>query len=175
MNNSFIAPGNSPVNGARPEVEAHSNGYCISGLVDLNRVVQHTFEEQQQKVAEQQAIVRCDRMPLVPGHVQLYVLLFRKMLGLILDNPPRNSKLFIYVKCYRSASDIIDLTLPQGFAEHEIGFYTNSNITPEWEKVNNDTLASCRQLIRESNGSLRWQTAPGAGCLFTVTLPGKIN
>jgi hypothetical protein len=175
MNHSFIAWMNSPIQQARPGLDANSEGLFTGPLVDLNRVVQQAFEEQQQRMSQLQTIIRCDTLPLVQGHVPVWLLLFRKLVELVLDHPPRNSKLFIYLKCDKKASDCIDLSLPEGFTHHEIIFYTNSNITPEWEKVYNDTLAKCQQLTHESKGTLSWQTAPGAGCLFRVNLPGKMN
>lgn len=173
MSNPFIAPADGSVHGARPEWKANSEELCVEGLVDLNKVMRHVFEHQQQRIAELQTIIRCDALPLVQGPTQLFVLLFGRMVSLILNYPPQNSKLFIYLKCDKKATDVIDLTLPEGFMHHELSFYTNSNITPEWEKVNGDTLARCRQLAHESGCTMSWQTAPGAGCLFSVTLPGK--
>lgn len=173
MNNSFIAPADSQLNGANGEWDANSKGLCTGGLVDLNKVVQQILEEQQSGVS--QAIIRCDALPLVQGRSPEVLSLFRELITLILGHPPRNSKLFIYLKCEHKATDIIDMTVPEGYAEHELCFYTNSNITPEWEQSNNDTLARCQQLTRESKGFLNWQTAPGAGCLFMIHLPGKTN
>lgn len=175
MNNPFIASVDGYMHGARPELETNSEGLCVGGLVDLNRVVRQTFEDQKQRVTQLQTIIRCDALPLVQGHTQIFLMLFGKLVALILDHPPRNSKLFIYLKCDKKATDVIDLSLPEGFMHHELGFYTNSNITPEWEKVNSDTLARCQQLAHESGATMSWQTAPGAGCLFTVILPGKNN
>lgn len=175
MSNPYIAPVDGYMHGARPEVKTNSEALCVGGLVDLNRVVRQIFEDQKQTVSQLQSIIRCDVLPLVQGPAQTFLLLFGRLIALILSHPPRNSKLFIYLKCDRKASDVMDLTLPEGFLHHELSFYTNSNITPEWEKVNTDTLARCQQLAHDSGGTMSWQTAPGAGCLFSLTLPGKNN
>lgn len=173
MSNPYIAPVDGYMHGARPELEASSEGLCVGGLVDLNRVVRQTFADQQQRIAQLQTIVRCDTLPLAQGSAQIFLRLFGKLLIQILEHPPRNSKLFIYLKCDKKATDVIDLSLPEGFMQYELSFYTNSNISPEWEKVNSDTLARCQQLAHECGGTVSWQTAPGAGSLFSVTLPGK--
>lgn len=173
MTNPFIASVEDGMHGARPELKTNSAELCVGGLVDLNRVMRQTFDDQKQRVAQLQTITRCDALPLVQGPAQLFLLLFGKIVSLILDHPPRNSKLFIYLKCEKTATDVIDLSLPEGFMHHELSFYTNSNITPEWEKVNSDTLARCQQLARDCGGTVHWQPAPGAGSLFSVTLPGK--
>ena len=175
MSNPYIAPLDGYMHGARPDLKTNSGEFCVGGLVDLNRVVRQTFEDQKQAVAQLQTIIRCDALPLVQGPAQTFLLLFGRLIALILSHPPRNSKLFIYLKCDKKATDIIDLSLPDGFMHHELGFYTNSNITPEWETVHIDTLARCQQLAQDSGGAMSWQTAPGAGCLFSLTLPGKNN
>lgn len=175
MINPYIAPVNGYMQGARPELKTNSEVLCVGGLVDLNRVIRQTLEDQKQKVTQLQTIIRCDVLPLVQGPAQVFLLLFGKMVTLILDHPPRNSKLFIYLKCDKKAPDVLDLSLPEGFMRHELCFYTNSNITPEWEEANSDTLARCQQLAHDSGVAISWQTAPGAGSLFTLSLPGKNN
>jgi hypothetical protein len=173
MSNPLIASLEDHRHGATSERKANSEELCVGGLVDLNRVARQTFEDQKQRVAQLQTIIRCDALPLVQAPAQLFLLLFGKMVSLILDYPPRNSKLFIYLKCEKKAADVIDLSLPEGFMHHELSFYTNSHITPGWEQVNRDTLARCQQLAHDCGATISWQTAPGAGGLFTVTLPGK--
>src|SRR5215204_1102574 len=126
MNNSFIATMNSNIQRARAGLETSSTALCKGDLVDLNRLVQQVFEDQHLNVAKLQTIVRCDTLPMVQGRVQLLLALFRSFLGLILDNPPQKSKLFIYVKCECKETDIIDMTLPEGFADYRVSIYTNS-------------------------------------------------
>jgi light-regulated signal transduction histidine kinase (bacteriophytochrome) len=175
MNNSFIASLNGTVQPARTGLDASSSAFCKDGLTDLNRLVQQVFEEQQQKVSQLQTIIRCDVLPLVQGGVHCFLALFRNTVGEVLEHPPRNSKLFIYIKCERKATEVIDLTMPDGFIQYEIRFYTNSNNSPEWEKANINTLALCEQLSTESKGVLEFPAARNAGYLFTLNLPGKIN
>src|SRR5688500_7769133 len=104
MNNSFIASLNTSIQRTRAGTEASSSVLCHGDLIDLNRLMQQVFEEQQQKVVQLQTIIRCDTLPVVQGNVQSLLALFRSMVGLILDHPPQNSKLFIYIKCERKAT-----------------------------------------------------------------------
>jgi hypothetical protein len=175
MNNSFVASLNGSVQPARAGLDAGSPVFSKDGLTDLNRLAQQVFEEHQPRVAQLQTIVRCDTLPLVQGGEQCLLTLFRNAVGLVLEHPPRNSKLFIYIKCERKATDVIDLSIPDGFIEYEIRFYTNSNTSTDWEKVNIETLALCEQLSSESKGVLEFPAARNAGYLFTLNLPGKIN
>lgn len=175
MNNSFVASLNGSIQPARPGLEVPHPAYSKDGLTDLNRLVQQVFEEHQQRVAQMQTIVRCDTLPLVQVGEQSLLALFRNIVGLVLEHPPRNSKLFIYIKCERKATDIIDMTIPDGFIQYEIRFYTNSNNSPDWQKVNIDTLALSEQLSSESKGVLEFPAIRNAGYLFTLNLPGKIN
>jgi light-regulated signal transduction histidine kinase (bacteriophytochrome) len=175
MNNSFIAAMNSNIQRARAGLNDSSAVLCKDDLVDLGRLLQAVFEEQQQRVAQLQTIVRCDSLPRVHGKVQTLLTLFRSLVGLILSNPPKQSKLFIYIKCERIDTDIIDMTLPDGFGPYLISFYTNSNPGPEWETANSDTLAQCQQLMAEGKGTLTFPSAQSAGCLFALNLLGKIN
>lgn len=175
MNNSFVASLNGSVQPAKTGLDASSSAFCKDGLIDLNRLVQQVFEEHQPTVVQLQTIVRCDTLPLVQGSKQCLLALFRAAVGLALEHPPRNSKLFIYIKCERKASDVMDLSIPDGFIQYEIRFYTNSNTSPGWEKVNINTLALGEQLSSESKGVLEFPAARNAGYLFTLNLPGKIN
>ena len=175
MNNSFVASLNGSVQPARAGLDAGSLVFSKEGLTDLNRLVQQVFEEHQPRVSQLQTIVRCDTLPLVQGGVQCLLPLFRNAVGLALAHPPRNSKLFIYIKCERKATDVIDLSMPDGFIQYEIRFYTNSNNSPDREKVNIDTLALCEQLSSECQGVLEFPAVRNAGYLFTLNLPGKIN
>lgn len=175
MNNSFIAAMNSNIQRASAGLNDSSAVLCKNNLVDLGRLLQAVFEEQQPRVSQLQTIVRCDTLPQVHGKVPSLLALFRHLVALILNHPPQQSKLFIYIKCERTDTDIIDMTLPEGFGPYLISFYSNSNRSPEWETANSDTLALCQQLIAEGKGTLTFPSVQSAGCLFALNLPGKIN
>ena len=96
---------------------------------------------------------------------------------LVVNHPPANSKLFLYVKCVREKvdSDVMDLRIAGGSALYKIEIYSNITTDKNWEIMYQDKLAECSLQATNISGSLSFSPIVNTGCLFSLMLPGKIN
>jgi hypothetical protein len=103
------------------------------------------------------------------------VKLFDDLLGMILNHPPRASRLFLYVDCEEGYSDVIDMNVEKGFERYIIKFHTNVTTHDNWKLVNSQTLVNCRQILSKYNANLAVNEISKTGCLFSLSLQGKIE
>lgn len=147
----------------------------LSGLLSLNGVFQESLKKAQVQVDKVQLIVRCETLPQVKADYIEMAKLFDDLLGMILNYPPNTSRLFLYIDCEEAASDVIDMDMEDGLKRYIIKFHTNIITHNSWKLVNNQALINCRQILSKHNGNLAVNDISSAGCLFSVSLPGKIE
>lgn len=145
------------------------------GLLSLNEVLQQSLRKAQALVDKAQLIVRCETLPRVNADYDEMVKLFDDVLGMILNHPPNTSRLFLYIDCVEDSNDVIDMTLGDGLKRYVIRFHTNITTHDNWKLVNSQQLINCRQLLSRHNGNLAVNDISSTGCLFSVSLPGKIE
>lgn len=143
-------------------------------LLDLNTVLKESLKKAQAEVDHLQLIVRCESLPHVRADRDGMVRLFDNLLGMILTHPPQTSRLFLYVDCEEETDDVIDMNLEEGFKRYIIKFHTNVTTHDNWKLVNSQTLINCRQKLSEYNATLAANEISKTGCLFSLSLPGKI-
>jgi hypothetical protein len=146
-----------------------------TGLLSLNGILQESLKKAQAQVDKAQLIVRCESLPTVQADHSEMVKLFDDLIAMILNQPPNTTRLFLYIDCEQDNSDIIDMTLQPGFKKHLIKFHTNITTHEHWKIQNNDTLINCKQILSRHNGNLVVNDVSSTGCLFSVSLPGKIE
>jgi hypothetical protein len=147
----------------------------LSGLLALNDVLQESLKKAQNQVDKAQLIVRCENLPRIKADRDEMVKLFDGLLGTILNDPSNTSRLFLYVDCEEDSSDIIDMTIQEGFKRYAVKFHTNITTHDNWKLVNNQVLIHCRQILLRHNGNLVVNDISSTGCLFSVLLPGKFE
>src|SRR3712207_4744267 len=76
-------------------------------FIDLNGVVQNNLAERKDKIKETQAIIRYDVLPQVRGDASGIIRMFQFIFNSILEYPPAGTKLFIYIRCERHATDVM--------------------------------------------------------------------
>ena len=146
-----------------------------AGLLALNDILKQSLKKAQAQVDRVQLIVRCEILPLVKaGHEELSKL-FDDLLGTILNHPPNGSRLFLYIDCEEDNTDTIDMTLKEEFKRYSIKFHTNITTHDNWKLINSQALINCRHTLSRHNGSLLVNDSSSTGCLFSVSLPGKLN
>jgi hypothetical protein len=146
-----------------------------AGLFSLNEILQESLKKAQAQVDKAQLIVRCESLPVVQADHSEIVKLFDDLIAMILNQPPNTTRLFLYIDCDEDNNDIIDMTLHPGFKKHLIKFHTNITTHEHWKILNNDTLINCKQILSRHNGNLMVHDVSSTGCLFAVSLPGKIE
>lgn len=149
--------------------------FLPSGLLSLNEILQESLKKAQTQVDKAQLIIRCESLPLIKADHDEIVRLCDDLIGMILNQPPNTTRLFLYVDCEEDRSDVIDMTLNEGNKRYIIKFHTNITTHQHWRLVNSQTLINCRQILSKYNGNLVVNDVSSTGCLFSVSLPGKFE
>lgn len=122
-------------------------------------------------------IFRCDKLPLSPGNPEYFTCLFDAIISMIVSHPPFGSKLFLYVKCFPEVldSDVMDLRENENDAPFKIEIYSNITTDKDWEMSYQAKLADCNVQSTRVSGNFSFTPIANTGCLFSLTLRGKIN
>lgn len=147
----------------------------LPGLLSLNEMLQESLKKAQTQVDKAQLIVRCESLPFIQADHDEMVRLLDDLIGMILNQPPNTSRLFLYVDCEETDTDLIDMTIKEGFKKYLIKFHTNITTHENWKLVNSQALMNCRQILSRHNGNLVVNDVSSTGCLFSVSLPGKLE
>jgi aminopeptidase C len=146
-----------------------------NGLLDLNTVLRESLKKVQSEVLHLQLIVRCESLPQIKADHEEIMELFDDLLRMILNHPPQTSRLFLYVDCEEDFRDVIDMTLEEDFKRYIIKFHTNVTTHGNWKLINSQALMNCRQILSRYNGNLAVNEISKTGCLFSLSLQGKIE
>lgn len=158
----------TPVNGLPAQ------GPADTALVNMNEVVQHHLLSRRTQLEAMQVIIRFDALPHVSGSREDVSALFSHVFNSILESPPTGTKLFIYIRCEKEKSEVMDLTLPEGFQQHCILVYTNIVADKTWQLAQQPVLADMQYRTARLNGSFEHYSITKTGCLFQWVLPGKL-
>jgi hypothetical protein len=145
------------------------------GLLSLNAVLKESLKKAQSKIDNLQLIVRCESLPQIKADHEEMADLFDDLLGMILNHDLSSSRLFLYVDCEENSGDLIDMTLEEGFKRYTIKFHTNVTTHDNWKLVNSQALVNCKRILFKHNGNLAVNEISKTGCLFSVSLQGKIE
>ncbi len=146
-----------------------------NALLDLNIVLKESLKKVQSEVHKLQLIVRCESLPKIKADREEATKLFDDLLRMILNHPPQTSRLFLYVDCEEDSGDVMDMTLEEGFKRYIIKFHTNVTTHGNWKLINSQSLMNCRQILSGYNGNLAVNEISKTGCLFSLSLQGKIE
>jgi K+-sensing histidine kinase KdpD len=137
--------------------------------LSLNDVFKESLKKAQAQVDNLQLIIRCENLPLIKADEEEMVKLFDDLLGMILNHAPNGSKLFLYVDCEENINE------PKEEKHYLIKFHTNITTHENWKLVNSQALVNCRLILSRHNGTLVVNDVSNTGCLFSFSLPGKIE
>lgn len=144
-------------------------------FVSLNTVLKESLKKVQTRADHLQLITRCEPLPQVKANYGDMVKFFDGLLGMILNSAPKTSKLFLYVDCEEAANNAMEMNLGDGMKRYVIKFHTNISTHGNWKLVNSQALANCQQILFNHNGTLAVNEISRTGCLFSFSLPGKIE
>lgn len=137
--------------------------------LSLNEIFRESMKKAQAKAENLQVIVRCENLPQVYGCHNDMLQLFDNLLSMILHHSPNNSRLFLYVDCEEKYDS------ENKEKRYMIKFNTNIDTHENWKVINSQALVNCKQILAAHNGSLVVNNISSTGCLFIVSLPGKIE
>ena len=163
------------INGNYISAGASTGGNWQGGQsVDLNDVFRTVLD--QYPVAGG-LIFRSEKLPITNGNSEDFTCLFDALISMIVSHPPVGSKLYLYVKCFPEAvdSDVMDLRLTGADRLYKIEIYTNITTDKHWEMLYQARLAECNLQAAKIKGNFSFSPVVKTGCVFSLTLPGKIN
>lgn len=147
----------------------------LPGLLSLNDVLQESLKKAQAQVDKAQLIVRCETLPHVRIEHGEMMKVFDDLLNMILNQSLPPSRQFLYVDCEEGMRDVIDMSLSEGMKRYVIKLHTNITTHDNWKLVNSKVLMNCKQILSRHSGNLVVNDISSTGCLFSVSLPGKIE
>lgn len=157
--------------GSSNGIDEHRTG----NLINLNEVFQRSLELNHQGINKSAPVIRCDNLPYVNGDPGQMLKLFNLLLQMVLSKLPTACSSFIYIKCELEKEDVIDMTIEAGFKKYCIYIFSNTLHIKEWIENFQQELTELKNICSNINGSFKENTSSETGCLFTITLPGKIN
>ncbi|MBB1286196.1 hypothetical protein HRH25_17565 [Flavisolibacter sp. BT320] len=153
-----------------PSTERISIATPLAGWINANIVLQKILNsldaEERSKI-----VLRCDDLPLLSGREKDFENLFRSLLQMILQKKGEVTTLYLHISC------AIDSSLQEKvFGHHYFTIQFNSNIIPctNWAETNKDLLEKLEAIVEENKGYLSINAFKSSGCIFSVSLPGKV-
>ncbi len=158
---------NSPI----PERDFSTLGIKqVYAFVSLNEILKECLKKAQARVDNLQMIIRCEHLPKVLASRDEMMQLFEDLLAVILNHRQLGAtSLFLYVDC---EEDDVGLEPHKRYC---IKFHTNITTDEDWKLSSMQILSNCRQILSKYNGTLAVNDISSAGCLFSLSLPGKIE
>jgi hypothetical protein len=136
-----------------------------SELIDLNKIVCDVLESEKSKLEEMQTIVRHDELLPARGKENEFYLLFSNLVEIILEHPPREGKLFIYIRCADKDPAGVDKRIT-------VSIHTNTYYDLNWEKTHAAVLHECGSICKTNGGDFIYHLVSNTSCLFTLNLQG---
>ena len=149
-------------------------GSVQSPAFSLNDVFQERMRKAKDLHEHLHVVVRCEQLPHIEGNREEIGKLFDSMISMIVNSMAAGSKLFLHIDCEEVT--IVPEELP-GTSEKnafQIRFYTNSAIDEAWKESHAQALLRCQLIAAGHHGSFTLNHLRQTGCLFSLTIPGKI-
>jgi hypothetical protein len=165
-----------PLNNVLPMQSLSATTETNREEINGNELFKEAMEALDTDFKRSASIMRIDSLPTIYGNRQQLVELFTALLTMIVDHPPLKSKLFLYLKCTEEEKDheVIDLRLDKEEVMYCFSFHTNITTDDSWKLIHKHTLAWCKEIAVQNKGEFLYQDICNTGCLFTLSLPGKI-
>ncbi|MGZ3848813.1 MAG: hypothetical protein ACXVKI_06770 [Flavisolibacter sp.] len=140
-------------------------------LVNLNEAMQQSLQRFQ-NIRNSNIIIRCENLPVMEGATSGMSRAFDEILGMIVPHPPSGSKLFLHIDCEQERMENGD---PARIRKvYTIHFHTNCQADETWRMANRETIENCSLLLAQYGASFTMNNIKASGCLFSISLPGKM-
>ncbi len=143
--------------------------------LSLNAVLNSSVKKAQQLFNSIDIILRCEPLPRVKGNPEEWKELFETLVRIIISYPQAGYRLFLFIGCQEIIYKNGDNSANEDQLRFLIRFHTNITTREDWKNKHAAELERCRLLIEMQNGTLQVNNIINTGCVFAVTLPGKIE
>lgn len=113
-------------------------------------------------------IYRCTALPLIEMEDDLLVTLFDQIVGLIIQQAPEKSKLFLNVICEDEDIFIMKKGLKDNYS---IKIFATISSLENWYGINERILSDCDAILYKLKGNLTFKTVDNNSILFTLSIP----
>jgi hypothetical protein len=155
-------------NAPLPVVSGHDP--VLSGMVNLNELIRLSIRPFLLKGRNNNIVVRCANLPTISGNRENLQQVFDNLVRMIMLCPG-NNKRFLHIQCEEQK---LKYAGPTTSPNTYITFHTNLATDQNWKQLNQETLAECQAKLLASNALLSVHEISTTGCLFSISLQGKI-
>lgn len=155
-------------------MQSHAIPSGDPGPVNLNEIVQDTIERMKHGPVQSRAIIRYDELPVVVGSPEKLNQLFGILFHSIVAQGAITTKPFVYIKCSRQQDDILDLSIPTNTGIFSLAVYSNIAANHIWLEQHKADIETMNVILKNLHGNLHYSTIENTGCLYLITLPGKL-
>lgn len=161
----------SDVKSAPPSPESKKkNDITGSRQVYINTALQKALLQLQTE-ERSKVILRCDDLPIIPGAEEDFEKIFFVLLHLIFHKKNDVPQLFLHIHCLQEENSSLAANEEKWFT---IQFKTNITPDVEWLETNNHRINEVAAILQKNKGTLVVSQLKSSGCIFSVSLPGKI-
>lgn len=152
------------------ENESFNLSYPSVTFHSLNEVI-HTIRK---KCDACNIIFRSENLPAIPCDEDRASDLFETMVSLIAEESEKYLHTFLYINCE-------EITLPEVKKDnifpkrYLIRLNTNVTVKEGWQEKNAQDIERCKKIVSFFDGTLAVNAPNSKGCLFSVTVPGKLQ
>lgn len=160
--------------GLQATTHTHLNTAGDPVLVNLNDIVQDIIERMKQGSVQSRAIIRYEELPVVGGSPEMLRELFAILFHSIVAQGGIITKPFIYIRCSLQQDEVMDLGVPANSGMYQLAVYSNIVANQLWLEQHEADIENMKTILRDLHGNLNCSTIENTGCLYLITLPGKL-
>ena len=140
-----------------------------AALVNTNHILQ-VILQQIQAEKKNRIILRCEELPFFPGTSDDLENVIRPLIQMILQKMDEVSQLFLHISCANEE----DQKANRVFGYHSVQFHSNIIPSAEWLRQHEGQLNEVAAILQKYNGGLMVNQEKQGGCIFSISLPGKM-
>jgi len=142
----------------------------IQESINLNEMLRLALKPFLVAGRNKEIIVRCADLPFINGDPVLIREVFNELVRMIMQIPG-GSKRFLHIKC----EEQLPLSRQrQAVCSFRINFHTNLITDHNWKLINHEAILTCQEKLSSCGTELNVQEIVTTGCLFSISLQGKI-
>jgi PAS domain S-box-containing protein len=149
----------------------------LQETVDLNQVLQDIKTDFELTITQKKAVITADPLPVIKGDGQQLRQLFGNLISNSLKFTDREPAIRITSQLVNGPSPYVQIV----FKDNGIGFDQQyaEQVFIAFKRLNNRQLYSgtgiglalCKKIVERHGGTIRAESKPGEGTVFTITLP----
>ena len=142
----------------------------IQAFINLNEIIRQALRPFLAAGRNKDIIVRCSDMPHILGDPELIREVCNNLVRMIMQFPG-GSQRFLHIKCEEQLPVSRQRLAVSTF---RVEFHTNLSTDTNWKQFNHETILACQEKLLACNAILNVHEILTAGCLFSISLQGKI-